>query len=93
MKIEHDEARNRFVAPLAQGEEGYLAYERAGPDTLDFQHTVVPPEARGQGVGEALVTAAFDYARQNGQRVIPTCGFVRGWMKEHPEADDLIARR
>ena len=89
MKIEHDEARSRFVAPLEQG-EGYLAYERAGPKVLDFRHTIVPPEARGQGVAEALVAAAFDYARESGQRVIPTCAYVRGWLADHPEARDLI---
>jgi uncharacterized protein len=90
MKIEHDQAAGRFVAPV-DGGEAYLAYERRGAGTLDFQHTIVPPEARGQGVGEALVVAAFDYARTNGQRVIPSCGFVRGWLVEHPEARDLVA--
>ena len=90
MKIEHDEAGSRFVAPV-DGGEAFLAYARRGPDTLDFQHTIVPPEARGQGVGEALVVAAFDYARANGQRVVPSCGFVRGWLTEHPEARDLLA--
>ena len=92
MKIEHDAARSRFVAPLDAG-EAFLAYERAGPDTLDFQHTIVPPEARGQGVAEALVTAAFDHARASGQRVIPTCGYVRSWLKEHPEAEELVVQR
>ena len=87
---EHDESGSRFFAPV-DGGEAFLGYERAGPKTLDFQHTIVPPQARGQGVGEALVVAAFDYARESGQRVIPSCAFVRGWLAEHPEARDLVA--
>ena len=92
MKIEHDDAGSRFVARLDAG-EAFLGYQRVGPDTLDFQHTVVPPEARGQGVAEALVGAAFDHARANGQRVIPTCGYVREWLKEHPEAGELVVQK
>ena len=32
----------------------YLSYVRSD-DTLDIQHTIVPPELEGQGVGGALV--------------------------------------
>lgn len=88
--IEHDAAASRFVAHLDAG-DAYLAYQTAGPSTLDLQHTMVPEEARGQGVGESLVRAAFDYARAHDQRVIPSCPFVASWLQEHPDAGDLVA--
>ena len=89
-RIEHDERASRFVAHL-DGGDAYLAYERVAANTLDFQHTVVPEEDRGQGVGEALVRAAFDYARAHDKRVIPSCPFVASWLEEHPEAQSLVA--
>jgi predicted GNAT family acetyltransferase len=88
--IEHDEAGRRFVAHLDAG-DAYLAYERTGETALDLQHTIVPEEARGEGVGEALVRAATDYARAHGQQIIPTCPFVANWLTQHPEAQDLVA--
>jgi len=88
--VEHDTAKRRFVAHLPAG-DAYLAYAPGGPHTIDLQHTVVPAEARGAGVGDALVRAAVDYARAHKQQVIPTCPFVAEWISEHPEAQDVVA--
>jgi predicted GNAT family acetyltransferase len=90
--IEHDAARQQFVWRLPEG-DAYLAYESDGRGTLDFRHTVVPSEARGQGAGEALVRAALEYARENGFRVIPSCPFVRKWLAEHPDEGDVVVSR
>lgn len=89
-RVEHDAAAGRFVARLAGG-DGFLAYETRGDGTLDLQHTVVPESERGRGVGEALVQAAFDHARREGRRVVPTCPFVAAWLEEHPDARALVA--
>ena len=62
----------------------YLSYVQSG-DTLDVQHTVVPPEMEGQGVGGALVRTAVAYAKEQGLTVVPTCSFARGWLERHPD--------
>jgi predicted GNAT family acetyltransferase len=87
--IEHDTAEQLFVTRLPEG-EAYLAYSSDGQGTLDLEHTVVPEEARGRGVGESLVRAALGYARENGYHVIPSCPFVRQWLVEHPDQRDVI---
>jgi uncharacterized protein len=87
--IEHDSADHQFVAHLPEG-EAYLAYATEGNGTLDLEHTVVPQEARGRGVGESLVRAALGYAREKGVRVIPSCPFVRQWLADHPEERDVL---
>ena len=59
--------------------------------TIDLQHTSVPSALEGGGYGSALARAALDYSRQNGLKVIPTCAFVRTFVKRHHAYDDLLA--
>ena len=88
--IEHDEAGRRFVARLG-ADDAFLAYELVGDNAIDLQHTVVPTDERRRGIGDALVRAAVDHARSHKLQIIPTCPFVAEWLKEHPEAQDLVA--
>ena len=89
MEVEHVEDENRFVVRL-DDEEAELTYLRAGSKVIDIQHTYVPEDARGHGVSEALATAAFQFARERGYRVVPTCPFVRRWLVTHPEEAKLV---
>ena len=80
---------NRFEIETPQG-RAILKFARSG-DTIDLQHTFVPPAFEGGGYGSTLARAALDYARGHNLRVIPTCEFVQAFMKRHPEYDDLRA--
>jgi predicted GNAT family acetyltransferase len=66
------------------------AYERRG-DTVVFTHTEVDPDAGESGLGSTLVRGALDDVRARGEKVIPRCPFVRGWIERHPEYADLVA--
>lgn len=90
MKIEHQADQHRFVAITDAG-EAQLAYSQRDGGVLDLQHTFVPPDARGKGVGEALVQHALEHAREHDQRIIPSCPFVHAWLESHPGYDDLLA--
>ena len=72
------------------GGEGRLVYREVEPGLLSYWHTEVDSPLRGQGVGDALVRAAMDFARQSGQQVLPDCPFVMIWLKKHPEYQDVI---
>lgn len=89
MKVEHDETGSRFFVRV-NGDEAVLAYTRVGQRLIDLQHTYVPESARGHGVAEALAEAAFEYAKDRGYRVVPTCPFVRRWLGTHPEQARLV---
>ena len=89
-EIEHQEHAERFVAS-SDGLRSFLRYRRAGGDTLDLLSTFVHRDIRGRGVGEALVKAALDYARDGGMAVIPTCWFVDTVIDRNPEYRDLLA--
>jgi predicted GNAT family acetyltransferase len=81
----------RFVARVGT-QEATLVYERRG-DLLDVQHTWTPPALRGYGLAARLTAAAFAYAREEGLRVVPTCSYTRGYVREHPELRSIIVER
>jgi predicted GNAT family acetyltransferase len=89
-QVEHDDGARRFFVNLPEG-MAYLAYAPAGRATIDLQHTIVPPEAQGRGVGASLAAAAFAYARAQGLQVIPSCPFVAAWLDDHPDGRDVVA--
>jgi predicted GNAT family acetyltransferase len=76
--VTHVPDRSRFESGSA-----YLTY-RADSRSLDIQHTIVPKELEGQGVGGKLVQAAVDYAREAGLELVVTCPFARKWLEKHP---------
>lgn len=89
MKIEHEVEGRRFVTRLG-GDEAFVSYAKPGEKTLNLIHTEVPESFEGKGVASALARYAFDYARENGFKVIPSCAFIRKWIQKHHEYDDLI---
>jgi predicted GNAT family acetyltransferase len=80
-RIEHEPGR--FVAHVGDL-EAFLTY-RLADDVLDVQHTYTPPALRGRELAARLTAAAFDYARDHGLRVRPTCPYTRGYLDRHPE--------
>ena len=92
MNVEHDEARQRFVIRFPE-EDATLQYSLPGQRLIDLEHTYVPESARGHGAAEALALAAFDYARTNKLRVVPSCPFIRKWLAGHAELLELVDPR
>lgn len=88
--VHHNAAEHRFTADVGADENAVLAYQEVGGGVLDLQHTVVPPAARGEGVADALVRAAVDYARGHDVRLVPTCPYVAAWLERHPRAADVF---
>ena len=84
MTVQHDPDQSRFLVALPGG-DAQLVYAMFGDDVLNLQHTEVPPSAKGQGVGDALVRHALAYARDRGLRVMATCPYVQAWLRRHPD--------
>ena len=81
-------AEHRFEVSL-DGAVAFAEY-RLKLGQLVLPHTVVPPAFEGKGVASALARHAFGYAREHGLTVVPTCPFMAGWVKKHPEAQDIV---
>ena len=86
-KVVHNVDAKQFELQVPGG-LAVLAYTRTS-DGMDLLHTMVPPEDEGVGHGSALVRAALDHARKANERVIPTCPFVKAYLKKHPKDRDL----
>jgi hypothetical protein len=57
---------------------------------LVITHTGVPASLEGRGMGSSLARAGLDYARQKGLMVVPLCSFIAGYIRKHPEFQDLL---
>jgi predicted GNAT family acetyltransferase len=90
LEVRHEAARQRFFAPLGTREHAVLEYRVAASGVLDYHHTFVPPQARGQGVASRLVSFALDHARAHGYRVRPSCPFVARFVAANPAYADIL---
>jgi len=72
--------------------EGHLATQHSPLDgtVITFEHTDVPKELGGRGVGSILVQGALDQVRASGLKLIPQCPFVKAWIEKHPDYQDLV---
>ena len=68
LDISHNEQAQRFETTI-DGYTGYISYQQRG-DSLVYDHTIVPPELGGKGVGSALVKHALNYARKHDKKVM-----------------------
>ena len=90
VQVRHSPELRRFTADVGADDEAVLAYQEVGRDVLDLQHTIVPEEARGGGVGSALVRAAVAHARAHDLKLVPTCPYVVAWLERHPREADVF---
>jgi predicted GNAT family acetyltransferase len=92
MAIHHNSADQEFTT-TRDGYEAELAYARPAQDLIDFTHTYVDENLRGQGIAEELARAALAYAREQHLRVLTSCKFMAGFVKRHhDEYADLLAQ-
>lgn len=83
---------SRYVL-LKDGEQIGVAEYDLRDDAIVFTHTVIDEEKREKGMASTLVQEALDDVRANTDlRVVATCPYVRHWLREHPEYQDLQSR-
>ncbi|MBF9239913.1 N-acetyltransferase [Hymenobacter sp. BT683] len=80
--IEHD-AQNQEFTTLRKGLDAELAYSRPIDGVIDFTHTFVDEQLRGQGVADELARAGLAFAKENNLKVKTSCTFMAGFVKRH----------
>ena len=89
LEVRHNAEASRFEA-YAEGELCRAEYRLAG-GVMRLVHTEVPYRLEGRGLAAQVVQGALDYARANGLKVVPACGYVRAYMRRHRDSHDLLA--
>lgn len=88
LTVIQNDAANQFEIHL-EGQVALLEFRRAG-DKIIYPHTEVPKELGGRGIAGQLAKHALDYARANNLRVVPQCPYVRKYIEDRPEYQDLV---
>jgi predicted GNAT family acetyltransferase len=84
------ESNGRYLAEL-DGHTAEMTFVRKSPELIAVNHTGVPEELRGKGVGQALAVHAVEAARAGGWKIQPICSFMRAQAERHPDWQDVIA--
>jgi uncharacterized protein len=61
-----------------------------GGQVIDLLHTEVDDRFQGAGLAGKLARASLDAARARHLRVLPTCPYIRSWIRKHPDYADLV---
>ena len=83
MSIHHNTDNQLFTTSPPNQEPAELAYSLPAPGVIDFVHTFVPEERRGQGEADELARAGLAFARQQHLRVRTSCPFMAAFVAHH----------
>jgi len=91
--VSHDREGSRFVLRRGDQQIGEVVYETRDDGGIVFTHTEVDEELQERGLGSQLVQGALTSLREETDaRVGATCPFVKRYLEEHREFDDLTTR-
>ncbi len=90
---ERGETKGRYVARAPGKPDAELTYSILNAQMIIIDHTGVPDEWRGAGIGKLLVERAVTDARERGVRIVPLCPFAKAQIEKHPEWQDVLGGR
>jgi uncharacterized protein len=91
LEVINNKELNRYEARV-QDELAVLEYH-ASSNVIILNHTEVPQQLEGRGVGSFLIKHVLDDARENQFSVVPMCPFVAAYIRRHQEYRDLVPER
>ena len=86
--VRDNAANHRFEMDTEAG-PAFVTYRR-DDGVLKLVHTEVPKALAGRGVGSSLAAGVLDLIRTRGEKVVPLCEFMRGYIDRHPDYTDLV---
>lgn len=76
-----EQSRFEVAEPAGTAVLSYLL----GDGEVVLQHTVVPAELEGRGIGGVLARSALSWAASQHLAVVPECSFVQAFLDRHPD--------
>jgi len=92
MDIKHIESKSigSFVIKKDHKRIAELTYKQED-GAINIDHTEVDKSLRGHGVGEDLVKAAVEFARENDLKVEAVCPYANKVLRETSEYSDVFS--
>lgn len=92
MQIQRDEHGRKGAFYIEENGEriAELSYIK-NKGTMTIDHTEVNAKLRGEGIGEDMVRAGVEYARENHLKIKPACPYARKVIERTPEFQDVLA--
>ncbi|HWU47628.1 MAG TPA: GNAT family N-acetyltransferase [Humibacter sp.] len=92
IEYRHEADRQRYTV-LKDGERVGVAEYRLGDGVIAFTHTEIDEDKRQRGMASGLVQYALDDVRDTTElRVVAECPYVKHWLGEHPDYQELQSR-
>ncbi|SIS48739.1 GNAT family N-acetyltransferase [Salimicrobium flavidum] len=88
MEIKQDD--KRFFIGKGENPEAYIHFENFGQDKLIIDHTYVGESLRGQGIGEQLVDAVVEHAREENRKIVAHCPYARDVLTDNEDYEDVF---
>ncbi|MCL6658445.1 GNAT family N-acetyltransferase [Paenibacillus amylolyticus] len=88
--VEHEPANKRFLIQDKGDIAAVMTYVISSPELYIIDHTLVENAYRGQGLGDELIKAMVEYARENGIKILPLCPFAKGRFERISEYADVL---
>ncbi len=82
--------KKRFELEV-EGRVAFIDYILNNENIMFLNHTEVPREMEGKGIGSRLVKETLQYIRDREYKLAPICPFVASYVRRHPEWQELLA--
>ncbi|MFZ2257184.1 MAG: GNAT family N-acetyltransferase [Clostridiaceae bacterium] len=89
MEIKHG-SKSFYIGELENKPLAEMSYVVSSDKLIIIDHTNVPIEMSGQGVGKKLLKELTDWARVQDIKIMPLCPFAKVQMEKTEEYQDLI---
>lgn len=80
----HKRNEQRFELLINNQDVAFISYE-VHNGKLYLDHTIVPEQLSGQGIGKILATKAFAAIQAEGLAAVATCSYLVALIKRNPE--------
>ncbi|HEX8007614.1 MAG TPA: GNAT family N-acetyltransferase [Trebonia sp.] len=87
-----NEAESRFEIRVGGELAGFIEYI-LDESQIALVHTEVNQRFQGGGLAGQLTRTSLDSARDRGLAVLPTCPYIRSWIRKHAEYKDLVPEK
>ena len=84
-----DNGQDRFEVLVDGVVTGFAAYHFED-GAIAVTHVEVDDEHEGEGLGSRLVASMLAQLRERGATVQPYCPFVKAYLRQHPDEQDVV---